>query len=91
MEVVQALANDPPPQPQSFASRRCSGDPSGLLSKRSPPKLRIQSGYKITIKPGDKGQVPWYADNDKIERAGNATHVEHCLAVPSCVTATPDT
>ena len=58
----------PPPQPQSFASRRCSGDPSGHIVEALSAKPD-QSGYKITIKPGDKGQVPWYADNDKIAAA----------------------
>jgi hypothetical protein len=56
--------------PANFGAQpqRCSGDPAGkIVDKLSVSPDNI--GSKITILPGPKGKVPWYADNSKIAAA----------------------
>ncbi|WP_344458532.1 hypothetical protein, partial [Actinocorallia aurantiaca] len=52
----------------SFLAGRCKGDPSGRIVENL-SATSDESGYKVAIKPGDKGGVSWYADNNKIAAA----------------------
>ncbi|MDX6288029.1 MAG: hypothetical protein QOG53_3514 [Frankiales bacterium] len=84
-----------PAPPRSFGSRRCAGDPSGhiveQLSARPDPE---HDGYKITIKPGDKGGVSWYATIGKVTDATNDMWdiVRPCVAdLPLSLTSSQST
>lgn len=59
----------PAPTPVgTFGATRCAADLTGqIVDQLSVAPAAV--GFKVTVRPGPKGKVSWYADNDKIAAA----------------------
>jgi hypothetical protein len=64
------VGSNPPQPPPTFPYRSCAGDRSRHIvdALAATPD---RGGYKVSIRPGPKGKVSWYADNPKIWAAAN--------------------